>query len=903
MLARLRSLWRNLRHRDRVDDDLDREIRAVFELLVDEKTRAGLSLEQARRAATIELGRDLSITQQVREARAGAWIDALFKDLRYGARVLRANPGFTAVVVLSLAAGIGANSAIFSIANAVLLKTVPVPEPEHLYVAQFQSRLPVMPRVSYQLFDQLRAGFTSPGGLAAMSRVSRMRLAADGEPQSASVQLVSGEFFGVLGIAAQLGRALGPGDNRTLGGHPVAVISDAFWRRRYNAAADAIGRDLTLNGVHFTIVGVMPPGFSGVWLESPVEAWIPVMMQADVKYTQNFSAENADFLKPWIPQSGLRWLDLVTRASRADGAEQAALNAAFRPVLLEEVDQIADVKERALRLDRRIVLEPFGAGFSNLRAQFRSPLYALLAMVGLLLLIACANTANLLLARATTRQREMAVRLSIGASRARIIAQLLVESLMLGAIAAALGLAVAPVISELLVRMTIGVDTGPLPFSVAIDGRVVAFTAAITLLTSFLFGFAPAWRATDLTLSAALKSGGRGTHHGARLSLSKLLVVAQVALSLFLAVGAGLFARSFNNLTSQALGLEDQVLNASINPSIGGYRMEELPALYRRIVERVEAIPGVQSATVAMCGVMTGCRSNSDGIALSGYVAQPGEQVMFQLNRVGPNYLSTVGMTLAAGRDFTALEIGSHTPGIALVNEALARKYFEGREAIGQRLGLDEPDTEIIGVVRDAHVNSVREAATPMVFFPLDATPAYLGSMQIRAAGDPTAIGQAVRRALQEIEPRLPVDRVTTIATLASSTLRQERLIARLTIAVGVLALALASLGLYGLMAYAVKQRTAELGLRFALGAPRPRVLWMVFRESLLLVLAGLALGLPLVLALARLIGPMLFEVSPNDPVVVGLAAAVLVLVGASSSYLPALRASRIDPLAALRQE
>jgi len=902
MLARLTSLWRNLWHRDRVNDDLDREVRAVFDILVDEKTRAGLSLEQARRSAALELGREASLTQQVREARAGASIDAVIKDVRYGARMLRANPGFTFVVVLSLAAGIGANSAIFSIANAMLLKTMPIADPDHVYIVRYQSRLPVTQRLSYSFFDQLRAGFPAPDGLAAISRVARMRLASDGEPQSASVQLVTGEFFSVLGVGAQSGRVLTPGDNRTLGGHPVTVISDAFWRRKFAAAADVIGRDITFNGVHFSIVGVAPAGFTGVWLESPVEAWIPVMMQADVKYMQNYSSSGQDALKPWVPQDGIRWLDVITRANRTEGPEAVALNSVFRPLLLKEIDSITEERERALTLDRRLVLEPFGMGFSNLRDQFRAPLYALLGMVALLLMIACANTANLLLARATSRQREMAVRLSIGASRRRIIGQLLIESLMLGALAAAVGLAIAPLVSELLVRMTMGIETGPLPFSVGIDARVVVFTVVITLLTSLLFGFAPAWRATDLSLSTALKTSGRSTHQGARLNLSKLLVVGQVALSLFLAVGAGLFARSFNNLVSQPLGLEDQVLWVAISPSLGGYTEAELPGLYERIIGRVEAIPGVQSATVAMCGVMTGCRSNSDGIAISGYESQPGEQVMVQVNRVGPHYFSTVGMTIAAGRDFDAREIGSGAK-IVIVNEAMVRKYFKGRDPIGQRFGYDKPDTEIIGVVRDAHVNTVREAAMPMVFHPFDSTPSFVGSMQIRATGQPDAIGAAVRRALREVEPRLPVDRVTTIATLAASTLRQERLIARLTIGVGALALALASLGLYGLMAYAVKQRTAELGLRFALGAPRPRVLWMVLRESLLLVVVGLALGLPLVIALARLIGPMLFEVNPNDPAVVSIAAGVLLLVGASSSYLPAFRASRIDPITALRTE
>jgi len=904
MVERLRSLWRNLIHRDAVDRDLNEEVRAVFDLLVDEKVKAGLSLEQARRAATLELGREHSITQQVREGRTGASIDAVIKDVQYGARMLRANPGFTFVVVLSLAAGIGANSAIFSIANAMLLKAVPVPEPEHLFLARYESRLPLTPRVSYPFFEKLRAGFTKPDGLAGMSRVSRMRLTSEGEPQSAGVQLVTGEFFGVLGVAPQLGRVLTPDDNRNLGGHPVTVISDAFWRRRFNAAADAVGRDVTFNGVHFTIVGVMPPGFTGVWLEAPADAWIPAMMQADVKYVQNYSAENSDALKPWVPQNGVRWLDVITRADRGAGPEAVALNAVYRPMVLEQVDQIKDPQERALVLDRRLVLVPFGMGFSNLREQFRAPLYALLAMVALLLLIACANTANLLLARATTRQREMAVRLSIGASRGRIIGQLLIESLLLGALAAAVGLAIAPLVSELLVRMTIGVDTGPLPFSVGVDSRVLIFTAVVTLITSLLFGFAPAWRATDLSLSTALKTGGRTSHHGARMSLSKMLVVAQVALSLFLAVGAGLFARSFNNLASQPLGVRDSVLSISMNPSLGGYQVAELSGLYQRILDRVEAIPGVQSATTAMCGVLNGCRSNSDGIVISGYTAQPGEQVMIQVNIVGRNYFSTLGMTIAAGRDFAPTEIGAAGVKIAVINEAMVRKYFKGREPVGQRFGFDDKaDIQIIGVVRDAHVNTVREAAVPMVFIPFGPSAVFVGTMQVRATGDPDQIGAAVRRALHDLEPRLPVDRVTTIASLAASTLRQERLIARLTTVVGILALALASLGLYGLMAYAVKQRTAELGVRFALGAPRARVLWMVFRESLTLVAIGLAIGLPLVMIASRLVGPMLFNVSPSDPMVLSVAIVVLLAVGGWSGYLPAFRASRIDPLVALREE
>jgi predicted permease len=770
-------------------------------------------------------------------------------------------------------------------------------------MVRYQSRLTITPRFSYPFFEQLRAGFPKADGLAAMSRVARVRTRLQsGEPDPANIQLVSGEFFGVLRLQPQLGRLLSPDDNRTVGGHPVTVISNAYWRRKFNGAAEAIGRQLTFNGALFTIVGVAPPGFDGVWLESPVDAWIPAMMQADIRYTQNFSADNADSLKPWVPQDGLRWLELVLRADRADGPEAVALNAVFRPILLQQADRIADPAERQLTLDRSLKIETFAHGSSNLRTQFRTPLFALMAMVGLLLLIACANTANLLLARATSRQREMAVRLSIGASRARVMGQLLIESLLLGTIAAAVGLALAPLASELLVRLTIGVDSGPLPFSVGIDTRVLAFTAIITLLTSMLFGFAPAWRATDLSLSTALKSSGRGMPHGARLSLSKTLVVAQVALSLLLAVGAGLFARSFGNLASLPLGFEPRVLWAAISPSVGGYELPELPALYQRIIERAEALPGVESATIAMCGLMTGCRSAADGLAIEGYVSQPGEQVVLQENRVGPRYFSTVGMTMVAGRDFEEREIGSEAR-IAIVNEAAARKYFKGRDPIGRRFGYDKPDTEIIGVVRDARVNSVRESAVPMAFYPLNSTPSYVGTMHLRTSGDPESTGLALRKALLEVEPRLPVAQVTPLNVLAANTLRQERLVARLTTVLGLLALGLACLGLYGLMSYAVKQRTAELGIRFALGAPRARVLWMVFRESLTLVAVGLAIGLPVVAVVSRLIGTMLFEVSPNDPATVAAAMLVLLIVGASSGYLPAWRASRVDPLTALRDD
>jgi predicted permease len=904
-MSRLSSVWRNLVHRDQVDRDLDEEMRAVFNLLVDEKVQSGLSLEQARRAAKLELGGIEPVKQQVREERAGAYVDAFFKDVRYGARMLRTNLGFTLVVVLSLAAGIGANSAIFSVANALMLRTLPVPLPEQVYTVRPQSRVPVTPRYSYPFFQDLLKGFPKPDGLASMSRVARMRTQiADGaEPENAAVQLVSGEFFPLLGLRPHLGRLLTPGDNRTLGGHPLAVISHSFWRRRFDSSSDVLNRTVTFNGVRFTIIGVAPEGFSGVWVESPADAWIPVMMQGDVKYTQNFSASNSQIDLPWAPQNSIRWLEIILRADRPDGQEAAALNAVFGPELLRMAEGVKDPAERALYLDQRLVLQSFAHGNSNLRDRFRAPLYALMAMVALLLLIACANTANLLLARATSRRHEMALRLSLGATRLRVVSQLLTESVMLGVMAAAVGLAIAPFASEVLVRMTIGQATGPLPFSVGIDARVLTFTALLALVTSLLFGLAPAWRATDMTLAGELKTGGRGMKGGGRTSLGRLLVVAQVALSLLLVVGAGLFLRSFRNLTELPLGFQpEHVLSASFNTKVAGYAPAELPALYQRLVERAESLPGVESATIAMCGLMAGCRSNADGMFVEGYQAQPGEQVGVQENRVGPKYFSTVGMRLVAGRELLPTD-GATPTRVAVVNEAMVRRYFKDGEGVGKRFGYDKPDIEIVGVVRDARVNTVREAVGPMAFYPLEPSPGYLGVIDVRTTRDPHVLATALRKVLTESEPKLPIDRVVAITDQAGNTLSQDRLISRLTTLLSALALALACLGLYGLMSYAVKQRTAELGVRLALGAPRARVLWMVFRESLMLIVIGLAVGLPATMAASQLVGTLLFEVSPNDPATVTAAMSLLLFVGAWAGYLPAWRASRVDPLTALRQE
>ncbi|MGH9382816.1 MAG: FtsX-like permease family protein, partial [Vicinamibacterales bacterium] len=517
----------------------------------------------------------------------------------------------------------------------------------------------------------------------------------------------------------------------------------------------------------------------------------------------------------------------------------------------------------------------------------------LMGVVALVLMAACTNLASLLLAHAAARRQEIATRMALGASRFRLIRQLLTESVLLAALGGVLGLLVAAWSGRALLTM-VAEATEPIALDLGLDGRILLFTALLSVSTGVLFGLAPALKGTRHDITQRLKAPARPW------PIRNLLVVAQVALSLLLVVGAGLFLRSLQNLATLPLGFEqDHVVSAWISPGTGAYREAELPALYQRLIESAEALPGVQSAAVAMCGLMRGCRSIVSGLIITGYDSQPGEQVSLQENRVGPKYFETVGMQIIEGRSFNDRDTDDS---VAIVNETAVQRYFKNRSPIGQRFGEDTTNIEIVGVVRDARVNTVRDAVLPMAFHPLEPG-AYIGTLEVRTAGEPRATAEALHKAIARVDPNLPLDRVTTMADQAGSTLRQERLIARLTTALGVLALGLACLGLYGVMSYGVKQRTSELGIRFALGASRPLVLWTVLRDSLVLIGIGVAVGVPLVLAASQILGTMLFEVSPSNPITLGVSVLLLLVVGASSGYVPAWRASRVDPITALRHD
>ncbi|HTW67443.1 MAG TPA: ABC transporter permease [Bryobacteraceae bacterium] len=896
-------MWKflaNFLHRSANERDLDEELRSYVDALVKEKVQAGMSAEEAERTARIEFGGIEQVKEQVRDARPGAWLDGFLQDLRYAVRCLSNNRGFSAVAIISLALGIGANCALFSVLNAVLLRALPVAHPEQLFeLTQAETRYGRPDGFSYPIFERMRN--VARGDITAMSRVAHVHTAVDGgtDTETRSVQLVSGSYFGVLGIFPVIGRALTSEDNRGAG-QPIAVISHDFWQRRFGGSSSVLGRSLTLNGAHVTIVGVAPAGFTGVWLESPTEIWIPLALQAAVHYGQNYSAsDGSDPQKPWLEQEEIRWLNLVVRNKTSAGA----LDAVFRQSAAQEAAKIGDPQDRRLFLRQHLEFDPIARGFSKLREQYTEPLFALMAMVALVLLIACANTANLLLARSNRRQREMALRLALGASRRRLIRQLLTESFLLAAIAAAAGLAIANVTSQLLIRGTTGAAQAPI--RAGIDARVLGFTAALALLVTILFGLAPAFRATRGELESTLKTTARGVHWGARFNAQKLLVASQMALTLILVVGALWFAESLRNLANLNLGFDQEhVISVQIDPQSVGFPADRIPQLYRRLVASAQAVPGVRSAAIAMCGLEAGCRSTSD-IQIAGYRARRGEQIYVQENYVGLDYFPTVGMRLDAGRDFTAHD-DEKAPRVAIVNEAFVRRYLPNGAAIGARFGYGgKLNTQIVGVIEDARVNSAREEPPVMAYYPLTQQPEviYAESLDVRVTGDPVSRVADIRKAVAAVDRELPINRVTPLYDQVSGSLRQDRLIMWLTSTFGALALGLASFGMYGVMSYTVARRTAELGIRLALGAPQGRLFWTVLAESLGLAAAGLAIGIPCVLAAARVVAGMLVDVKPDDPVVVCTAAAGLAAVAALAAYLPAWRAAHVDPVVALRHE
>lgn len=832
----------------------------------------------------------------------------VLQDVRYALRQMRKSPGFTLVAVLTLALGIGANTGIFTLVNAVLLKSLPVPDPEQLFLVRMSDRLAENTRFSYPLFQDMRAALPPTASVAAMAWPSEFYTNfRSSQPEMAKGQLVSGNYFQTIETYPALGRLLTVDDDRTVGGSPVAVISYGCWQRRFGQDRNLIGRKIIVNGMPLEIVGVAAPGFFGAKAGTAPEFWLPTMMQSAVHYAQHYSqTEAAEFDKPWIAQQDISWLQLIVRVKSPQALPQAdaALNQLFRQDFERAVLKLTDPQERRAFLRTRLELEPGGRGLPSLRRSFSQSLTVLMGTVGLVLLIACANLANLLLARAAVREREIAVRLSLGATRARLVRQLLTECVLMSGFGAVLGVGVAYWCSAVLPKWASSGAT-PISLNLAPDARVLFFSTAVALLTGFLFGLAPAVQGTRVEPVRALKASARGfAGSGRGWPLKQTLVASQVALSLVLLVGAGLFLRTLRNFSELDPGFDrDHILTVWLDTHMAGYKQEQLSALYERLIERVEAIPGVRSASLASCGLAIGCGDSSD-IYLPGIPHTNGETDA-QERRVSHHFFDTVGIPLVEGRDFTTTD-NETTLAVTIVNQTFVREFLKDKNPIGQYFGYDTANDhrfQIVGVVKDARVNDIRESAPPMIYHSIAQDAIDVESLDVRTFADPSRLISQVRQAVRSVDPNLPIGGIATLAEQVSSNLAQQRLIARLTTIFGVLALGLACLGLYGVMSYTVARRTSELGIRLALGSTRWSALWVVLRESFIVIGAGILVGACLSLAGTRLVSSMLFGLSPHDPLTLAAAAMLLLLVSVASGLLPAWRAAQVDPMAALRHE
>jgi predicted permease len=897
---RLASLRLSPAREAEIVDELSQHLEERWRELVD----GGTSEADATRLALAEfqdtdrLGTSMAPLKQARRPQpiapgtaTGHLLGDLCQDLRYAWRTSWRRPGFTIAAALTLALGIGANSAIFSLVDAVLVRRLPVSQPEQLVLLEQAMVRGGTQSISRPLFERLREDRSLLPGvfsglLSAQDGIMPVaigELAAAGSSASASVQAVSGEYFQVLGTSALAGRVFTADDDRTAGAHPVAVLSHDFWTRRMGSAADVVGRTITLAGHPFTIVGVARPGFFGEATGRAPEIWVPMMMHPTLSPG------------PWlVGDARVGWLQVIGRLKPGSTRQQA--EAAVTLALDRLKSDPAQLDGMPAQIVRLRVVEG-SRGLARLRDRFAQPLSILAVAVGIVLLIACANVATLLLARASTRQREIAIRLAIGAGRRRLVQQFMTESLLLGAIGGSLGLLLSLWGSRMLLVLA-GTPGQQIDIDVTPDARLLAFTALVSIGAVIVFGLAPALSASRSDVHAAMK------HR--RVRLSPALVAAQVALSLPLLAGAALFLQTLHHLRTRDLGFAaDQLIQVRTNPQASGYTPEQTPALARRIVERLSTTPGVRAASVAHSGFATGT-SRTCCIAIPGRTFTSDREREVRMIGVGPGYFATVGQHLRLGRDFAArdVRVDPSATTVAIVNDAFVRQFLGEGHPVGQYFGWgDAPKgrytIEVIGVVNDAIYDDVRGVSQPLIYFPSETGRLYV----VRATGAAEELAGSLRREVQSVDPKLIVTAIVPISEDVDRALVRERLLARLSGVFGGLAAALTVVGLYGLMAYTVANRTREVAIRMALGASRSRVLRAEIGSALKLVAIGVAIGIPAALASGRIVATQLFGVSPGDPVTLSMVAASMTFVAALAAFGPARRAARVDPVVALRSE
>lgn len=908
---------RALLRKRQIERELDDELNAFVEASIAENERRGMGAEEARRSTLAALGSRNAVKHRVWTSRWESRFEAMFQDLRIGVRGLARTPGFTVAALISLALGIGANTAIFTLFNAILLRPLPVPHPEQLLLfgrGRSVGSTDGMPNgdtelFSYPFYREFAGRTTSFGGVAAQSSIqmgSRLSLNG-GAMEHVRIDLVSGSYFSVLGVNPAMGRVLAENDDRAAGASPVAVASYGWFQRHFGGDPGAIGRLVHIQGRDYTIVGVAGAGFVGISPAQPTDLWIPLSMEKEISPGWNGLTDH-DF------QS----LYLVGRLKPGIALAQsaAATNVLFRQIIRGEyLGGNASPHDLAELQRARVDLTSAANGLPGLRLRYAAPIVILMGIVALVLLIACANIANMLFARGVARGRELAVRQALGATRRRIVVQLLTESCLLSTAGAAIGVLLAwRGLHLLLAVASQGPETMPLDLSA--DYRVLGFTLLVTVLTALLFGVAPALRSARLELTPALRDGRGASSAASRGALSRSLIVGQVALSILLLALAGLFVRSLLNLGQVDLGFDPRNVTVfSLDEYTASLPLDSrLVQLQQQIEQKVQAIPGVQSASFSMFTFNQG--EWSDSLTMQGVerTKENSQDVLY--NVIGTEYLQTVGIPMIAGRKFN-LQDNARSPHVAIVNETLAKTFFPDQSPLGHRFCLCDQgvghaqkldfDVEIVGVVRDAKYVRPGENVHMTAYFPYAQRIQYFGNFSVKSAMPAESLIPSVRRAIAEVNPEIAVAQVEPLASEVQGSIATQRLIGWLSAFFAALAVFLAAIGTYGLISYSVARRTNEIGVRVALGAQVPALLWMVLRESLALLAIGLVIGVPVALGVTRGTGNVLkgqlFHVSSTDPVAFVAAACVVSAMTVAAAWIPARRAAMTDPLAALRCE
>ncbi len=900
-----------LLHRARHARELEREMQAHLELDAAQRqhaARGSLSHRDAWLAARRRFGNVTYLNEEARRMSALEWLDTIERDVRLTARSMRRTPGFTLVIILTLALGIGANASIYSLIDAVLARKLPVRNPDALVIvgdpASVDSREHGTPNgalFSYPLYADVRDHARAFNGLAAVGdagRIDAQIAETSAEPEHPQARLVSGNYFSVLGVRAAMGRTFDASADAP-DAPAQATISYDYWTRRFNKDPATIGRGVLIDGIRVTITGVAAPGFTGEIVGQPTDLWLPVELN--------------DRLHPNVPilrDRRMMWLLLIGRPTHGLTIDQARAQTTplIRSAILAAAapDELADIKDRG---GVTVTFASGARGLSSLRETFRAPLVALMLGVAVLLCIVCVNVANVLIARGLARRREISMRLALGASHGRVVRQLLTESMVLALSSGAVALLVAWWGSRMLVRMALEGDASS--FTVSPNAHVIVFTVALAVASALLFGLAPALRASRIDLATALRAAGRSVTHDARFATP--LIVGQVALSLLLLVGASILTRSLRKTESAPLGFDrDHLIVADLDIATPGYRTERLASVVHALHDRVASLPGVAAVSYSQNGIFMGTEWHTD-VSVAGQVVRTPRDTVSAADKVGAGYARAIGARVISGRDFGAQDEGV-APHTALVNRSFAQFYFHGADPVGQLARFDDSSVvRIVGEIADVRGQSLDTTTTPdaarRIYIPFLITSGTTKFPQptelrllVRTSGDPGATVQSVRRVIGETDRAIVIDYLAPVPQLIRYSIRDERLVARLATALGALALVLAAIGLFGVMSYSVGRRTSEIGVRAALGAGRADVIRLVLRDGLRPVVAGLTIGLPLSIIAVRVLAHHLNDIS-SDPASIAIAVAVLLAAAVAAVLIPARRAARIDPIRALREE